>query len=336
MNTRELNPTFVTASGRRLPNSNALLWGQLMDTIQSIDKVRSTHSKIIQESTSCRYEVTRNIKEVRNFRNQRAKSMAKTDYHSSHISLDKNVQTSDNTHYEAEKTAQHMLLHDLRGPLGRIAGLIQIIKNQDNLPEELKPFVDLIEEQNLKGLELTQFHAIYQQLELGCYQPRKVWFNLVELLENVQRYIQGQHYTNPVEIWVNGQPVDIARECMFFSDPQVMELMLQNLIQNAAEASPSYSAVRVEIQGRFEDEQPKADSISPITFISIHNEGMIPIAVQNRFFDKFATHGKAKGTGLGTYIAMLVAKSYGGTITFTTSEGHGTTLRVHLPGKLLI
>ncbi|MEQ9513132.1 MAG: ATP-binding protein, partial [Balneola sp.] len=68
----------------------------------------------------------------------------------------------------------------------------------------------------------------------------------------------------------------------------------------------------------------------------IHNQGMIPAVIQDHFFDKFATHGKSKGTGLGTYIAMLVAKSNGGTITFTTSEDRGTTLRVHLPGRLLI
>nr|WKN39618.1 HAMP domain-containing sensor histidine kinase [Tunicatimonas sp. TK19036] len=315
-------------------DSSTLLRKEVSYTRKTNREIISSHNQLIQESVFCCSEVKRHIQEVRS-------TIDRLKKHSQRVNTYLNIRAIELSQEEiledeADKAAQDMLFHDIRNPVNNIVSLAHILKKHENLPEELKHLIDLVDEQSQKVMRLTQFHAIYQQLELGCYQPRKVRFNLVELLEKIQRYIQGQHYTNPVEIWVNGQSVEIARECMFFSDPQVMELMLQNLIQNAVEASPSYSAVRVEIQGRFEDEQPEADSISPITFISIHNEGMIPVAVQNRFFDKFATHGKAKGTGLGTYIAMLVAKSYGGTITFTTSEGHGTTLRVHLPGKLLI
>ena len=41
--------------------------------------------------------------------------------------------------------------------------------------------------------------------------------------------------------------------------------------------------------------------------------------------------GKVKGTGLGAYSALLMAKIHGGGIDMRTSELNGTTLTVRLP-----
>ena len=65
--------------------------------------------------------------------------------------------------------------------------------------------------------------------------------------------------------------------------------------------------------------------------IDIHNIGMIPDDIRSRFFDKYITSGKKRGTGLGTYSALVIARSHGGNITFETSKQQGTTLSVTLP-----
>jgi signal transduction histidine kinase len=65
--------------------------------------------------------------------------------------------------------------------------------------------------------------------------------------------------------------------------------------------------------------------------IAIHNAGVVPEAVRDRFFEKYATSGKRSGTGLGTYSAQLIAKAHGGHIEFTTSEAEGTRVTVVLP-----
>lgn len=318
-------------------NYDTSLRNQFSYAQQTTEDIFSYHKQLIEENIFYSSEGRKNIEMVRaSLKRLRERNQEDNP----HINAPAVVQQSEASivRYEAEKTAQNMLLHDIRSPIGRVAGLVQLLKSQlQDLPDELQHIINLVDEQSTKVLELTQFHAIYQQLEMGCYQPRKVHFNLLQLLTKIQRTLEGQHYTNPIEIWVNGQPAEMTRNCMFYSDAQVMELMLQNLIQNAVEASPSHAAVRVDIscKVREEEEAQEPGGLLPITFISIHNQGMIPAVIQDHFFDKFATHGKSKGTGLGTYIAMLVAKSYGGTITFTTSEDRGTTLRAHLPGRLL-
>jgi PAS domain S-box-containing protein len=59
----------------------------------------------------------------------------------------------------------------------------------------------------------------------------------------------------------------------------------------------------------------------------------IPVAVRERIFDPFFTTKEVgKGTGQGLAIAHdVVVKKHGGTITFESEEGRGTTFRIRLP-----
>jgi CheY-like chemotaxis protein len=56
----------------------------------------------------------------------------------------------------------------------------------------------------------------------------------------------------------------------------------------------------------------------------------VPEAVRTNFFQKYATLGKASGTGLGTYSARLMARVQNGDIDMETSHADGTTLSVRL------
>jgi PAS domain S-box-containing protein len=65
--------------------------------------------------------------------------------------------------------------------------------------------------------------------------------------------------------------------------------------------------------------------------ISDTGEG-IPRAVHSRIFDPFFTTKEVgKGTGQGLAISHTVVEKHGGTITFETAEGEGTTFIIRLP-----
>ncbi|WP_424582554.1 ATP-binding protein, partial [Tunicatimonas sp.] len=53
--------------------------------------------------------------------------------------------------------------------------------------------------------------------------------------------------------------------------------------------------------------------------------------LRDSFFEKFATAGKKKGTGLGTYIAKLVVNMHQGSIAYHSSEEYGTDIVILLP-----
>jgi K+-sensing histidine kinase KdpD len=100
--------------------------------------------------------------------------------------------------------------------------------------------------------------------------------------------------------------------------------MLANLFKNALEAAPVETLITVSLS--FDEKIDKA-------IIDIHNQGVVPNAIQETFFDKYTTFGKSSGTGLGTYSAKLMAEIQGGNISFETAEETGTTVTVRLLKK---
>ena len=234
------------------------------------------------------------------------------------------------------ETTLHMLMHDIRSPINNITSLLELLRASHELPESLRQLVELVNEQSEKAYALTQFHMLYQQLEAGTYQPDRSPVDLLALLTKIRRQIQSVHRTNEIELWVNGERAAPPQAYWIASDAQATELMLQNLIQNAVEASPPYASVRIDISERPQTPDEQAAGQPPNPCISIRNQGMIPVSIQSRFFEKFVTSGKSRGTGLGTYIARQVAKAHGGGITFVTSADQGTILSIELPSVSVI
>lgn len=242
------------------------------------------------------------------------------------------VQSTVPAHHPGEM-ANHMLLHDIRSPLSTVSLLIQLLGQKEQLSEEGKRLLHLAKAQTQRMQDQMQNQLIYQQLEQGIYQPQYTSFNLLQLVKQTQVGLRAQRYPNPVEVRIDGEPVSPDQKWIMNFDKRLLGMMLQNLLQNALEASPANAPVKIDITQKFQaaGNSSALESIYPMTFISLHNQGVIPAVIQPRFFEKFATHGKRRGTGLGTYIAKLAAEACRGVITFTTSERGGTTLRVHLP-----
>lgn len=100
------------------------------------------------------------------------------------------------------------------------------------------------------------------------------------------------------------------------TDEDLCRTILENLIKNAIEASSPESVVTV-----FLNETPGKQLV-------VHNESMVSESIRDRFFEKYATHGKKKGIGLGTYSVRLAVEKLGGTILMATSAKLGTRIRV--------
>jgi signal transduction histidine kinase len=92
-------------------------------------------------------------------------------------------------------------------------------------------------------------------------------------------------------------------------------MLFRSLLKNAVEAPPK-GPVSVSITN------------GPVPQVTIRNQGVVPDSVRDRFFEKYVTAGKTRGTGLGTYAAKLVADAHGWDIDFSSSEEDGTTVWV--------
>jgi two-component system cell cycle sensor histidine kinase/response regulator CckA len=110
-----------------------------------------------------------------------------------------------------------------------------------------------------------------------------------------------------------------------------------NLVVNARDAMPDGGAihVRVERVGLDERTAPRYPAITEGNYgrISVIDTGEgIPLDVQTHLFEPFfSTKDPSKGTGLGLSIIYGIAKEAGGTVSFSTAEGRGTTFEILLP-----
>ena len=99
--------------------------------------------------------------------------------------------------------------------------------------------------------------------------------------------------------------------------------MVCNLVRNAKEASPKGGIVDICLAA--------GETIT----LSVQNQGIVDSEIRDRFFEKYVTSGKPKGTGLGTYSARLIAEVHGGCINlYTSDEKHMTTVTIDLPDKV--
>lgn len=211
--------------------------------------------------------------------------------------------------------------HDLKGPLNPIINLPELLMESGEFTEEQQSLLQMIRDAGYRMLQMINTSLELYKMETGAYQLRPERVDLPTLLERVVQDCVARMQSV-------GQGVDIrfAHEGLRTGRVRVLgeellcHTLLSNLLGNALDASPSGGEVLVEVD-READE----------AVVRIHNQGAVPEDVRERFFDKYATSGKQHGTGLGTYSAMLMARTQGGTIEMATSESEGTTVTVTLP-----
>lgn len=114
----------------------------------------------------------------------------------------------------------------------------------------------------------------------------------------------------------------VKLERLFYSYPAIIEIIIQNIIENAI----YYTRQDPEIIIRIEDQQ-RTLKIE----IGDNGEGIAP-EFQNRIFEMyFRANEKSKGNGLGLYIVKKAVDKLGGVISFTSRRGEGTVFTVNLP-----
>ncbi len=109
----------------------------------------------------------------------------------------------------------------------------------------------------------------------------------------------------------------------FVTDESLLRRILLNLLSNAIKYSSDASEIQLEVVASTED-----------ILLRVSDQGIgIPAADQGRIFDWFQRArniGKVAGTGLGLAIVKSAVDALGGSITFNSQEGQGTTFWVHL------
>lgn len=224
---------------------------------------------------------------------------------------------------EAMRTdVESVVRHDLKSPLGSVQNAMELLELLGPLTAEQAQVVFEVRALARRMQGLISLSLDLHAMEAGAFRPVLDPVDLCDVVE-VQRA--------ELRALLNGKNVRLtfASDCpqgpfYVLGERRLLDAMFSNLLKNAVEASPEGGEVAV----RFGQEAPLAE-------VFIRNQGEVPTAIRDRFFEKYATSGKPHGTGLGTYSARLMVRTMGGTLSLNTEEPGATTLILRLPTAAL-
>jgi len=154
-------------------------------------------------------------------------------------------------------------------------------------------------------------------------EPRPVTITAGNLFSRVRGLLDSQLEKASIRLNLASSPPLRIRV-----DPQQIEQVLINLIQNAAESIGRDGTITLRARSTL---MPLAGHATPVVILEVIDTGKgIPLKVQERLFDPFFTTKEA-GTGLGLSIAARIVEKHGGALQYQTEVDRGTTFGIVLP-----
>ena len=144
---------------------------------------------------------------------------------------------------------------------------------------------------------------------------------LMDIIDGALRWLPATVARSAAIQVENGGAPDVI------ASPGQIEQILVNLVTNAARATPEGQRDTVIVRVG-----PGLPGMARVEVID-HGIGIDPY-IRDSVFDPFFTTrpaGPARGTGLGLSICHAIVAAHGGTLTFESEVGKGSTFRVELP-----
>jgi signal transduction histidine kinase len=213
-----------------------------------------------------------------------------------------------------------MLGHDLRTPLSAILSAAAVLRRRARSDEEAK-LPDIILRSSRRMARLIQDMLDMSQSRMGGgVRIVREEVDLADIVANAIAEVEGALPSGRFD-------ADALGNTTGFWDGERLAQVMTNLLSNAVKHGAQFEPVRIRIDGR-----KKAQVVVQVT-----NQGApIPLDLLPFIFDPFR-HGhprrdaRAKGVGLGLYIAERILAAHGGTVSARSSAEDGTTFTIVLP-----
>ncbi|MBN1856136.1 MAG: PAS domain S-box protein [Dehalococcoidia bacterium] len=212
--------------------------------------------------------------------------------------------------------------HELQTPIAIIKAYASTLSRDDAhwSPETIREKLKSIEEESDRLSALVGRLLLTSRLEAGAVSLNLM---LVDLPNETRRVCKRLAELDETHEIVSSFPADFPA---VMGDPEKLDTVLTNLIENALKFSPDGGTVAIE--GSSSDEE---------VFITVSDHGVgIDTFDQERLFERFYRSGEpgqaiAPGTGLGLYICRSLVHAHGGHIWVDSKPGEGSRFTFSLP-----
>lgn len=210
--------------------------------------------------------------------------------------------------------------HQLKTPMAILRGELDLMKSKARSPEEVDSFiqsasqeVDYLSRMVEDLLLLARVSAGHAALSIGKVRLDEITLEAVSRLEAFAKL-------RDIKLKLNLEGTDFESQ----GDPELLQAMIGNLIDNAIKFSPDESNVRVKVREEGEFIQVAVSDEGP----GISDEAKKRIF--ERFFRAESLKEKTSGMGLGLSIAQRIADVHHGRISVTNNAGQGATFSAEI------
>lgn len=224
---------------------------------------------------------------------------------------------------ELQNTFVSVISHELKTPVSIIKGYAGTLGREDATwsEETLREGLHVIEAEADRLAHQIQDLLDVSRLQTGWIRLEMTDWSLPTLAQEVVRSFATQ--TDDRFVFELRFPDDLPP---VHADYERVRMVLTNLVGNAVKYSPEGGTIR--IGGR-------AEGDIAIIYVSDQGIGIAP-EEQERIFERFyrvdnRLRRTTQGTGLGLYLARVIIKAHGGTISVSSQVGRGSRFVLTLP-----
>ena len=233
---------------------------------------------------------------------------------------------------EAKTEFLQRMSHDIRTPINGIRGLVNMADHYADDMEKQTEYRTKVKEASNLLLELVNDVLDMSKLESGEIVLEEIPFNLSSISREV--FVVIEQMAAEQNIRVVWEKKEITHRD-FIGSPGYVKRVMMNILSNAVKYNKENGQIYISCV-EIPSEQPEMTTMEFVcrdTGIGMAEE------FQKHIFEPFAqeyTGSRAKfaGTGLGMAISKKLVEEMGGTITFESKKGVGSTFVIRVPFKI--
>ena len=233
---------------------------------------------------------------------------------------------------EAKTEFLQRMSHDIRTPINGICGMINVADYYaDNMEKQTECRAKIKEASHLL-LELINEVLDMSKLESDEVVLEDIPFNLNSIFEEILGVIE--HMAAEQNIRIIWEEKEVTHWNLIGS-PVHVKRILMNILSNAVKYNKENGYVYIGCR----EIPSKQTAMTTLEFVCRDTGIGMTEAFQKRIFEPFAqehagSRTKFAGTGLGMPITKKLVEKMGGTISFESKEGTGTTFVIRIPFQI--
>ncbi|WP_199676905.1 ATP-binding response regulator [Faecalibacillus intestinalis] len=233
---------------------------------------------------------------------------------------------------EAKTEFLQRMSHDIRTPINGIRGMVNMADHYADDMEKQTEYRTKVKEASNLLLELVNDVLDMSKLESGEVVLEESPFNLSSIFREVFNVIEQMAAEQNIRIVWEKKEI-IHRDLI--GSPMYVKRVMMNILSNAVKYNRENGQIYISCR-EISSEQPEMTIMEFVcrdTGIGMTDE------FQKHIFEPFAqehtgSRTKFTGTGLGMPITKKLVEKMGGTVTFESEKGVGTTFVIRVPFKI--